>query len=87
MLWFLLIVVIGIGFLIWENRKNETLLKVKNAAEKFADVNKDGKVDLADAIAASNIIKEEIVEDVAVVKEEVKKVRRKYGSKVKKNKN
>jgi hypothetical protein len=86
MIWLLaLVVVVGVTFFVWKNnKKHDAVVKVTKAVEKVADVNNDGKVNLADAFAAAENIKKEVVKDVAVAKETVKKVRKKYGGKVKK---
>ena len=86
MLWLLLLVVVAaVGYFVWKNNKNTAVAqKVAHVVEKVADVNKDGKVDFKDAVAAAQNVKKEVVKDVAIVKEEVKKVKKKYGGKVKK---
>jgi hypothetical protein len=85
MIWLLTLVVVGGIFFVWKkNKKHDAVVKITEAVEKVADVNNDGKVDLADAFAAVENIKKEVVKDVAVANETVKKVRKKYGGKVKK---
>jgi hypothetical protein len=85
MIWLLTLVVVGVIFFVWKkNKKHDAVVKITEAVEKVADVNNDGKVDLADAFAAVENIKKEVVKDVAVANETVKKVRKKYGGKVKK---
>lgn len=72
----LVVVVAGIGWFIWNERQHETNGNhplegaTKNA---ILDVNKDGKVDIKDAVAA-----------VEVVTEEVKTVAKKATTKAKK---
>lgn len=72
----LAVVVAGIGWFIWNERQQEKSGShplegaTKNAV---LDVNKDGKVDIKDAVAA-----------VEVVKEEVKTVAKKTATKAKK---
>ena len=97
MLWFLIIVALAVVmFFAWKSSEPTPALKIKAGAkealdsakaelEKVADVNKDGKVDFQDAVAAAQNVKKEVVKDVAIVKEEVKKVKKKYGGKVKKS--
>ena len=58
-----------------EEEKPVTLKAMTEKAKDLADVNNDGKVDMKDAMAA-----------VAEAKTAVKKVKKKYGGKVKKTK-
>ena len=78
MIWLAIAVALA-GVFYWTFlREDEAPVTLKGVAEKaknMADVNKDGKVDVKDAMAA-----------VAEVKKEVKKVKKKYGGKVKKTK-
>lgn len=88
MIWFLLIAALAVvGYFAFKSTEPTPTLKMKAGAkeaidsakaglEKVADVNKDGKVDMKDAIAA-----------VENVKAEVKRTKKKYGGKVKKSKN
>ena len=78
MIW-LAIAVLLAGVFYWTFFREEdapvTLKAMTEKAKDMADVNNDGKVDMKDAMAA-----------VAEVKKEVKKVKKKYGGKVKKTK-
>lgn len=78
MIW-LAIAVLLAGVCYWTFFREEdapiTLKAMTEKAKDIADVNNDGKVDMKDAMAA-----------VAEVKKEVKKVKKKYGGKVKKTK-
>jgi len=78
MIW-LAIAVLLAGVFYWtflrEDEAPVTLKSITEKAKNVADVNKDGQVDVKDAVAA-----------VAEVKKEVKKVKKKYGGKVKKAK-
>jgi hypothetical protein len=87
MIWILLLaVLVVVGYFAFKSTEETPALKIKSGAkeaidsakaglEKVADVNKDGKVDMKDAMAA-----------VQNVKAEVKRVKKKYGGKVKKTK-
>jgi len=78
MIW-LAIAVLLAGVFYWTFlREDEAPVTLKGVAEKaknVADVNKDGKVDAQDVVAVAN-----------EAKAAVKKVKKKYGGKVKKNK-
>jgi hypothetical protein len=87
MIWILLLAAVAVvGYFAYKSTEPTPALKIKSGAkealesakasvEKVADVNKDGKVDIKDAVAA-----------VQNVKAEVKRVKKKYGGKVKKTK-
>jgi len=78
MIWLAIAIVLA-GVFYWtflrEDEGRVTLKSITEKAKNVADVNKDGQVDVKDAVAA-----------VAEVKKEVKKVKKKYGGKVKKAK-
>ena len=78
MIWIALLVVVVAGAYWLMFREEDAPVTLKAMTEKakvVADVNHDGKVDMKDAMAA-----------VTEVQKEVKKVRKKYGGKVKKTK-
>lgn len=78
MIWIALVAAAMLGaywFIFREEDAPITLKAMTEKAKEVADVNHDGKIDIQDAVAA-----------VAEVKKEVKKVRKKYGGKVKKAK-
>jgi len=78
MIWIVLLAAVVVGaywFIFREEDAPITLKAMTEKAKDVADVNNDGKVDMKDAMAA-----------VAEVQKEVKKVRKKYGGKVKKAK-
>jgi len=78
MIWIVLLAAVVVGaywFIFREEDAPITLKAMTEKAKDVADVNNDGKVDMKDAMAA-----------VAEVQKEVKKVRKKYGGKVKKTK-
>jgi len=78
MIWFAIAVVLA-AVAYWQFFREEdapvTLKAMTEKAKDLADVNNDGKVDMKDAMAA-----------VAEAKTAVKKVKKKYGGKVKKTK-
>jgi F0F1-type ATP synthase membrane subunit b/b' len=78
MIWIVLLAAVLVGaywFIFREEDAPITLKAMTEKAKDVADVNNDGKVDMKDAMAA-----------VAEVQKEVKKVKKKYGGKVKKTK-
>ena len=78
MIWIVLLAAVVVGaywFIFREEDAPITLKAMTEKAKDVAGVNNDGKVDMKDAMAA-----------VAEVQKEVKKVRKKYGGKVKKAK-
>lgn len=78
MIWLAIAVALAVVFYMTFFREEDAPVTLKAMTEKakdMADVNNDGKVDMKDAMAA-----------VAEVKKEVKKVKKKYGGKVKKAK-
>ena len=88
-----LVIFAGAAFLLWKywpksDTNNDGKVDINDAVANIkadADVNKDGKVDLQDAIAAAHNVKKEVAKDVAAVKAEITKVKKKYGGKVKKS--
>ena len=91
MIWILVLVALAvIGFFFWKNNKtNATVVSVVSHAQKAVDkvvdvldANNDGKVNFADVVTASSAIATEVVKDAELVKEKVKRGRKKYGGKV-----
>ncbi len=78
MIWLAIAVALAVVFYMTFFRQADAPVTLKSVTEKakdIVDVNNDGKIDMKDAMAA-----------VAEVKKEVKKVKKKYGGKVKKAK-
>ena len=98
MFWIILISGLALATVFaWKNTKSAPVsglkLKIKDGADKaistakdIADVNNDGKVDFADAVAAVKNVEAETKRVVKSAKAQAGKAKKKYGGKVKKQK-
>jgi hypothetical protein len=83
----------AVGFFAWKSSQPTPIMKIKDGAhtavevvKKAADVNNDGKVTVADAVAVAKNVKTQTKRVVKNVKAEAGRAKRKYGGKVNKKK-
>ena len=84
-LFILLIIVVGVvGWWIWKEGKHEETGHPLETFTKKLDVNNDGRVDAKDAVAAVEVVKEEVEVVVEKTKKAAKKTKAKADEVVKK---
>jgi len=84
-LFILLIIVVGVvGWWIWKEGKHEEAGHPLETFTKKLDVNNDGRVDVKDAVAAVEVVKEEVEVVVEKTKKAAKKTKAKAEEVVKK---